>query len=559
VLGYLLGPPALLLTPLVIFVRHHGYSMLAPEALVCLGVFSLVGLILALPGVIGGRYPAILILAGVITFVVDIQLQVFEGWNQVVIGIFLASAVALFALGSHFSRITAVMACTLLLTSLWLPLEPRLNNWHSESRESSLTEPLPLVLHIILDEQIGIEGVPSDFDPAGNKAEYLRSFYLERGFRVFGRAYSRYYDSQESLSNLLNFSNSLNSSVYYAGEFAAGMSMRRNAYFGEMIGRGYRVNVYQSDYMDFCNLERAGGAVVANVSACHEYALETISSIETAPLAVAQKARVILAMFSRLSFLMTESQAGYEFSRRFLANLGLTLPEWNRDQGRVSSVSAMSVFERLQQDLAEAEPGSLFFAHLLLPHSPYAYDDRCELKQNIKGWLNGWLRAPNGRRNDTASRKRRYPLYLDQVACTHRKLAEVFEAMQRRGQFDDAIIIVQGDHGSRIDLGSPRHRIARSLSKRDYVDAFSTLYAIKLPGSGPVYDRRILPIDVLLARHIRDGELPPGTEWAPKPVVHLSRSDNPKARRKRAAGALPSMVEHPLPRFSHGKVSEQTP
>jgi hypothetical protein len=556
VLGYLLGPPALLLTPLVVFLRHHGYPLFAPEALICIVVLSSIGLILGLPGAIGGRYPAILILAGSITLVVDIQLQLFDGWNQAVIGIFAISALSLFALGSRLSRITVVMAWALLLTSFWLPAEPQLQSWQSEPRESPLPESPPLVLHIILDEQIGIEGVPGGFDPEGRTAEQLRSFYLDRGFRVFGRAYSRYYDSEESLSNLLNFSSSLEPSVFYRGEFSSGKSMQRNAYFDEMIQRGYRVKVYQSDYMDFCSIDRAGGEVVATVASCHEYALETIASIEKAPLAVVQKTRLILAMFSRLSFLITEAQRGYNSFRLTVANLGLTLPEWVPDVGRVSSVSAMSVFDRLQRDLADAEPGSLFFAHLLLPHFPYAYDDRCELRPNMRGWLNGWARTPNGRRNNTKSRRRRYPLYLEQVACTHQKLAEVFDAMQRHGQFDDAIVIVQGDHGSRIDMGPPRHGIARSLRRRDYIDAFSTLYAIKFPGEEPLYDRRILPIDELLARHIQDGELPPGIEWAPRPVVHLSRSGTSAARRARASGALPRMVEHPLPPFSHGKISE---
>ena len=48
---------------------------------------------------------------------------------------------------------------------------------------------LPPVVHILLDEHIGIEGLGGDAAADAMK-ERLRSFYVNNGFRLFGGAYS---------------------------------------------------------------------------------------------------------------------------------------------------------------------------------------------------------------------------------------------------------------------------------------------------------------------------------------------------------------------------------
>ena len=103
--AYLLSPPAILLTPLVIFLRHHGYSLAAPEALISMALLAGLGIVLGIPGWLGGRIPAILILACILTLVLDIQLQWFSAWNFRVLGVGLAFALALWLLGKHLSTL----------------------------------------------------------------------------------------------------------------------------------------------------------------------------------------------------------------------------------------------------------------------------------------------------------------------------------------------------------------------------------------------------------------------------------------------------------------------
>jgi hypothetical protein len=53
--------------------------------------------------------------------------------------------------------------------------------------------------------------------------------------------------------------------------------------------------------------------------------------------------------------------------------------------------------------------------------------------------------------------------------------------MKALGIFDDALIIVHGDHGSRIAINSPSSKNRKLLSDNDFRDNYSTLMAIHMP------------------------------------------------------------------------------
>ena len=69
----------------------------------------------------------------------------------------------------------------------------------------------------------------------------------------------------------------------------------------------------------------------------------------------------------------------------------------------------------------------------------------------------------------------------------------MFQAWKRVGIFDRLVIVVHGDHGSKI-----REHAERELSRADYVDTFSTLFAVRQPGLPAGYDRRVAAIQELL-------------------------------------------------------------
>jgi hypothetical protein len=74
----------------------------------------------------------------------------------------------------------------------------------------------------------------------------------------------------------------------------------------------------------------------------------------------------------------------------------------------------------------------------------------------------------------------------------------MFDRWRQTGLYDRMLIIIQGDHGSKISLHRPVAANKDRLVPSDYTDAFSTLFAVKAPGLEPAYDTRMVAIQDLL-------------------------------------------------------------
>jgi hypothetical protein len=77
----------------------------------------------------------------------------------------------------------------------------------------------------------------------------------------------------------------------------------------------------------------------------------------------------------------------------------------------------------------------------------------------------------------------------------------------------------------------------------DYLDAFSTLFAVKLPGATTGgLDRRPLPVERLVAAALRDGALPgPGPAEPPAVWIQLGK---------------PELERRDLPAFADGRPAD---
>ena len=65
------------------------------------------------------------------------------------------------------------------------------------------------------------------------------------------------------------------------------------------------------------------------------------------------------------------------------------------------------------------------------------------------------LPAAARRGNEAEWRRLRYSRYLEQVSCTHKLLSRMFDALVEADVFDESILLVHGDHGSRITTAPP--------------------------------------------------------------------------------------------------------
>jgi hypothetical protein len=113
----------------------------------------------------------------------------------------------------------------------------------------------------------------------------------------------------------------------------------------------------------------------------------------------------------------------------------------------------------------------------------------------------------------------------------------MFDTWRRAGLYDRMKIIIHGDHGSRIFLHEPTGPDRDHLVASDYIDSFSTLFALKAPGLRPDYDRRMVAIQDLLLPITDEQPLDRLAMPRAEPYVLLENGD--------------SMVRQPMPEFGN--------
>jgi hypothetical protein len=525
-----------LTTPFVQFAVAHGYPLGRPELWIVLGGWAALG---AAVGALLSRAGEVARVAGLalgLLFHLDVQTRWIDAWDLRLAAAAAGTLLGVALLRRRAARIAAVTFGALLTSSVLLPPGATERDSHEEKQAgAAATSPPPLWLHLLLDEQIGVEGIPREFDPDGARAAALANAYQDAGFEVFARAYSRYYDTHTSLANLLNFTGGLAPTLHFARPFRERDPLAESRYFAELVRRGHRLHVVQTSYIDLCH------AADVALASCTTMEAESIAVLAGAPLAPAAKARAIQGVYLRLSFLVTELRRGWTALRRRIP----ALPEWETSEPRVSAVASVQLLDGLADRIVAAGPGAAFFVHLLLPHYPYAYDAACNLRPDPARWLLASDPAAAPRRNTDASRAERYPLYLDQMQCVHARVHALLARLDAAGVLANATVIVQGDHGSRIDRGPLHASNLATLEPADFIDGFSTWFAVRRPGGAAQVDRRVLPIDVLLGRTVLDGGVPDGVEWAPPPRVLLGADPSWSAR-------VAPFVAHALPPFAHG-------
>ena len=477
-----LAAPLVLVTPFVLFVTYHEYRLLSPEILWCVLILVGIGLMASVVTLLGGM-ARVLISAGLLTFYLEVQID----WltPRMIAATYLGLVPVCWLLRRHVWELMAGFSTVTVVLTLAFPESTRIGENASVQEETTApAATLPPLLHIVLDEHIGVAGIPTDISGGRALRTALVEFYEGNGFRLFGRAFSQYVNTRDSMSNLLNLTSEDRSAVYFVNQ-TGDYYLPVNAYFRILSERGYVLRVYQSDYLRFCEAEDV------RVASCLQYRSNSIKSIEGVPLGTARKTVFILRNFLRRFTTLEYLRMRYRRRLRpWLLDSGFAPADWPPGPG-VMAITAFPVIDRLREDITKSPNGTAFFAHLLTPHAPYVYDADCELRLEGSQWL--WPEvAPT---NTPASRAELYPDYFEQVNCVTQQLQGLFDALKVAGVFDEATIIVHGDHGSRINLGSDQERLTPS----GVVERFSTLFAIKSPQVTPGYDEHMSPLQDLLA------------------------------------------------------------
>ena len=520
-----IAPFLLLITPFASYLQFNRLAVTNPE--VILAVVAIVAVALLL-GAVSVLSPAltVVVLAGLLTFFIDIQARE-PGLKRLGLA-FIALSVVLWLLRRHAARIVSLMMATMLALSFVPPRSQAASPDTASIAGGAPSErsDLPLVVHLMMDEYIGPEGVPMDLAPEGFKQQF-QDFYIDRGFRLFGKAYSEYPKTMWSIPELLNLS-----PTHFAPDLMSADSsdnnyhLARNDYFDRMARVGYNVHVYQSSFIDLC--PDNGPAT------CRTYSTSSLDMLPRLNVPVTTKLAIIGGTFLGQSEAYSRGKEKYQTTRLRLLHAHINLPKWNWEQGTPAPVGTMPMFDAVADELSKAQRGTFVFAHFLLPHYPYVYDASCE-QPRASTFLNrnDYDRAnvPGGIMNVPDGRADRYRGYFQQMLCAQKKVDALIAAIPPSLR-QDAIIIVQGDHGSRISLVDPTTVAKVEPSASDYADMFSTLFAVHSPSIERGYDTRVTPITCLLRSLAQsDFKSLSGTDSCSTPnIVFFMGSETPQPR-----------------------------
>ena len=525
----LAAPVLLLVGPFQAFLRFHSYGFLQPESLVLTGIFTIIALLYGL-WIMRTRSAAgrALLLTVLLVVAIDFQFPQVDGHFRLLTLVLLA---ATWLLQAHATVLVTVTALAFYASNLALGehLSVRLE---SNPQAVHRTD-LPPLFHFILDEHIGLDGIPPDVPGAAEARADLTEKYLAQGFRIFARAYSPYHLTTNAVPNLFNFARSDIDQGWLGGAPAPIPStLKQNAYFERLRADGYSIRVYQPDFIDLC----ASDVVPES---CYTIPRNTIMQLPRLGLPWYPRMWFVLAYYTaNHSYLYRRLRQLYEGRiRSMAASRGLDLPPWHWANSRINAAGAMDLLARMRSDIDDLASirGTAFVAHLIDPHSPYLVDQDCTPHLDVRQRLEPVDEVDASSASD---RKQRYRLYLAQAQCLASQLRDFFREVQRVSG-PDAVIVLHGDHGSRIATVVPESGAVDSMTAADFGDLYSAFFAVRAPGIAPGIDTTVIATQDLLRYLVNTGFTSTSVPPDSAPTVFLPAVQSGK------------LVAVPLPPFWH--------
>ncbi len=501
-------------TPFFAFIAYRDYPIPALSLLYFAVPCALLSLLLSLLCWRNGYLRQAIFFTCLLALFFDVQFEWFA--KGLAYGACLGTLGLCWLLRQHLSTILiAIFTALLVSTAVIESLEPYSEFSRTAAKDANIGGEArsDLIVHLLLDEFTGIAGIPTEIPGGKELREELQAFFIANGFRLFGNAIGEYQQSRNSIAGTFNFTAGPEPNGLYEGTRPYVLS--RNAYFEKLSADGYGINVYQSTYMDYCRGQPR------LVKQCYTYRSDATNWLKEAELSDADKLNFVLGQYLRLSNIVEKPLKAYTKLERYAGREGIALPplpEWSVNP---AIFIAMAALDHLLEDIVSGSRGRAYFAHLLMPHGPFVVDAQCALRSDFDGWISN--NPPYRKENSETERALRFPFYFEQIRCMQARLQVLFDRLRSAGLFDDATIIIHGDHGSRINRIPMRAKNRDQISKSDLLDGFSTLFAAKSPHLEPGYDDSLAPISRLLAKAIGQPEL--STPAGSGVVIYLEGGD----------------------------------
>jgi hypothetical protein len=499
----LVAPPLIMVAPAVSFAAYHEYSYLAVEWLAGALLLAVMGLLagLLLVAAKGFRLLRAAVLSAPLVLFVDLQFPDLLQTGSLVqsalfyAGAFIAFLVLAALVHQHATQIATVIFAAILGGTLLFPPPTAPPQLGTIAVEKNTNRELPPIIHIVLDEFIGLEGIPTDIKGGRELKNDLKSFFQENGFHVYGKAFSRFFQTFESMAHALNPDRVLeNNLIKYSNNEWIKYDLDRSNYLSEFTKKGYYIDIYQFDYLNYCN------SIILRLATCNTVRAEIADRVENLSVPWTGKFRVLVSLYFSQSLVWRGIRKAYR-----TASATLTLPVWDWERTSISNLAADKTLDLLKRDLRKATGGEYYFAHVLAPHTPHIFNRDCMIDEPTEWTEFRIAEGVSKSANTPASRRHRYRRYFEQVRCLQKQLGELFAIIRENPNLADAIVILHGDHGSRITLTEPRSEDRKRLVPSDLVDGYSTLFAIRSPGLRRGYDLRLAPLQGLFRYFMVNG------------------------------------------------------
>jgi hypothetical protein len=376
--------------------------------------------------------------------------------------------------------------------------------------------PLVPIVHLVLDEHAAPRAFPTDVPEAMRAQARILEFYRRRGFLLYDRAYSEYFWTHSSIPAIMTPAAPTGVSANVVELDLQRFVLTSSELFEREAARGYQIKVVQTTFLDTC------GRLGEIITSCVTYPANSLSSLQLLPLDAPR--RILL----EYSFFLSVESTFVKWMRSVLwrprgasprdDDPGNTIAQWHA--GRGGAGMAMFALFQLRDGLRTGLLGSYHFGHILLPHFPYELDRTCKASTDVADRLGaGWLDGLWG--NTTASRRVRWALYAEQVECVYTKLESLLDTIDSVAPPQGVMIVIHGDHGSRITRNHPIPEHASQLSDQDLLDAFATLLVVRGPGISPGVDTSAVSIQRLVPTLIYGDSLSRLGGAVAHPVVFL--------------------------------------
>ena len=162
--------------------------------------------------------------------------------------------------------------------------------------------------------------------------EQLMAFYEKWGFKIYTGAFSHYYNTENSVSNMINFSSKKHDKAF----FDENHHLLENRYFQILTQNGYGISVLEPTHVRYCTET----SVILNHCVTSPY--ETFFSANSLDLPYADKLKILSSVYLNHSYAYKRIRNIYNTYAPARKTKWFQFPEWTWEN--VSKMHSVNTF-----------------------------------------------------------------------------------------------------------------------------------------------------------------------------------------------------------------------